>query len=167
MKIVLLGFMGSGKSTVSGFLAARYGIPRIEMDDLIVSISERASVKEIFMLDGEAAFRSLESTVAAKLSDLPEGIISTGGGVIENPKNIASLKAGRAVVIFLKARFEVLQARLSGDSSRPLFSDSAQAKHLYENRIPQYEQAAEYTVDTDGVSAAEVAEKIFALLRKK
>ena len=164
MKIVLIGFMGSGKSTAAALLAPRLGLELIEMDDLILAQSGRATIRAIFENDGEEVFRRLESAVAVELSSRDNAVISCGGGVISNPDNLRALKKGGAVVIFLSAAFETLCRRLQGDQARPLFQDRAKARQLWEARLPGYQQAADRVVATDGKTAQDVAEEIRRLI---
>jgi 3-phosphoshikimate 1-carboxyvinyltransferase len=159
MKIVLIGFMATGKSSVAPILAARLGLDVIEMDDLIVKKSGRESITEIFEIDGEAAFREFEKSVGKDLQHHDNVVISTGGGVVMD-KTIIGYLADNAVVIELSAPFKTLLKRISPDIPRPLFADVTQAKALYKLRRPLYSKYATIDVATGDKSIDEVAEEI-------
>ena len=91
-KLILIGFMGAGKSTVATHLASRFNISVVEMDELIISRSGFGSIPEIFAAKGESFFRDLESEVARTLAQQSNLIISSGGGVIGRPENMEQLK---------------------------------------------------------------------------
>jgi shikimate dehydrogenase len=138
--------MGSGKTTLAKILADALGWKAIEMDDLILKKSGRQSVAEIFEKDGESVFRKLEAQIAKELSNTNNKIISTGGGVIANAKNIANLKKnGR--IIYLKDSFENIRGRLKKDKTRPLFQDLKKAKKLFQLRQPLYAKYADKIID--------------------
>src|SRR5579885_2276130 len=99
--IVLIGFMGSGKSTIAKLLAEKLQYKAIEMDTLIIEKSGRISDTEIFDTDGEVRFRELEVHVAKELQDVTTSVISTGGGAVMNKLVIDYLKKN-GIVVFLK-----------------------------------------------------------------
>lgn len=165
MKIALIGFMGSGKSTVAKELGGRLALPVFELDEEILAASGRASVNEIFDRDGEARFREIEHEVCRALEEENALIISCGGGVIHNDENILSLKRGAGVVIYLRTRFDTVSSRLRGDAARPLFKDLSRAQALYSAREAKYVAAADVIVDTDQRTPAQVAEEIISALK--
>lgn len=159
MKIVLIGFMGSGKTSVAPRLARRLGLQAVEMDDLIV---ERAgkSIADIFADGGEAAFRDLEAKVGQELRDCDDVVISTGGGVVTNDKLMAALAAS-AVVIHLAVPFKIaLRRATSVGGNRPLLNDPAETQALYETRKPFYNKYAALHITTNDRSVDEVVEEI-------
>ncbi len=127
MRIILIGFMGAGKSSVAKALEKKLGINMIEMDDLVVKKSGRRMVKEIFSKDGEIRFRELEIQTAKELMKKEGIVISTGGGVVMNKIIIDFLKE-KGRVIFLKASFETIKKRLVNDKERPLFQNRKNAR---------------------------------------
>lgn len=160
MKIVLIGFMGSGKSTLAKILAEKLHLQMYEMDDLILSRSGRASIPEIFAVDGEAHFRKLESEMAKELGELESGVISTGGGVITHLGNIESLRRQGGRIVYLRATFETIQKRLTGDTNRPLFQDLPRARQLYGARSSVYEKCSQIIIDTDTLSTSQITKEI-------
>jgi len=161
--IVLIGFMGTGKTTVGKFLANRLKLTFTDMDDCIV---ERAgkSIPAIFADDGEPAFRKLERQVVVDLSARRSLVIATGGGVVLNPDNIRDLGA-TGLLVALTASPDVILERLRHDSGRPLLSAGdkgekirtllAARQHLYD-AIPE-------KIDTDLLTRETVAKRIMDL----
>jgi shikimate kinase len=163
MKIILIGFMGSGKTTVAKELSKRLGIGRIEMDAEVVRLSGRKDVNEIFEKDGEIKFRELEIEFAKSIRDLKEGIISTGGGVVQN-KIILDILRENAEVIYLQLSFEKITKILANDETRPLFKDREKAKKLFELRRPLYEAYADVIIDREHKYANQLADEIIKKL---
>jgi shikimate kinase len=161
--IILVGFMGTGKTVVSRVLAERLGLERIDTDDLIV---ERAgkSISDIFGQDGEPHFRDLESEVIRGLRGRHRCVISTGGGCVMRVDNMRALKEA-GMVVNLAARPEVVMRRCGGDTNRPLLqveNPLAAINELLGLRAPMY-ALAHHTVDTSDLSVDQVAEVITAL----
>lgn len=167
MKIVIIGFMGAGKSTVGRLLSSVLTLPFFEMDDVIVERSGYGSVPEIFDRAGEDRFRQLEQEVARELGKVPSGIVSTGGGAAMNPDNREALSAHRAVIIHLLASFETLQARIRSDDSRPLFRDPAAALALYHVRLRTYAEFASLTITTDAMDPEQIVSEIQDYLHRE
>lgn len=163
-KIILIGFMGAGKSTVATRLSARLGVPVREMDESIVARSKLSSIPEIFEKHGEPFFRDLESEVAESLAQERNVVVSTGGGVIGRPRNMELLRQNGGLVIYLRSSFSTVEARNAGLETRPLFKDSTKAKQLFAARVPIYEQWADITIDTDGKLPEEVCSEIASRL---
>jgi len=162
MKIVLIGFMGSGKTTVGKLLAEKLSMEHVDMDDLLVEKSGRPSINDIFTKDGELTFRELEIAVAKGLKDRQNIVLSTGGGVVMN-KIILDYLGYNGTIIFLKTSYEESDSR-ADKSTRPLFKDAVKARELYNFRLPLYERYAGVTVDTDKKTAEMVADEIATLL---
>lgn len=161
MKIVLIGFMATGKSTVAPVLAAQLGLEAVEMDDLIVQKAGGRSIADIFATGGEAAFRELETAISQDLEQRDNAVISTGGGVVMNQATMDHLAAG-ATVVELSAPFDTILSRIGSAIPRPLFKDAAEAKALYERREPLYSKYAAVHVATDNKSIDEVVAAIVA-----
>lgn len=157
-KLVLIGFMGSGKTTVAKILAKKLGLEVVEMDDLIVKESGK-SISQIFKDDGEKKFRELESQVAIDQINKENVVISTGGGIITNEDNITNLKIN-GKIIFLKTSFSEIKKRLKNIEDRPLFKNKKLAEKLFKFRQKLYEKNADLIVNTDGRSVEEVAYEI-------
>lgn len=165
MKIILIGFMASGKSAVGRMLAHLLEAPLVEMDERVVATSKRRDVKEIFTRDGEIAFRELEIQVAHSLRSVQNGIISTGGGVVMNKIIIDYLRANGAVV-FLATAFQTVLQRIGQENTRPLFTDRESLKKLYDFRLPLYRAYADVIVETDGKPVAGIAEEVIRAVSK-
>ncbi len=165
MNIVLIGYRGSGKSTVGPALAARLGWPFVDTD-LIIEQRAGKTIREIFEHDGEPAFRDLESRVIAEVSASDRHVICAGGGAVLRPGNVAAMKrAGR--VIWLTAPPETLWRRIQDDprsrDTRPNLTGMGgceEVRRLLEERIPAYRRAADLELDTAGQSIEEIIQTI-------
>lgn len=167
MKIILTGFMGSGKTSVSKALSKLLMLPILEMDDLVCHELKVNTVNDVFSRGGEALWRETEAAIAQKHTKAKNIIISTGGGVIMNKTAINFLIDEQAVVFFLHAKFCTLEKRLAHDSSRPLFAKATHAKFLYEQRYPLYVNYADHTINTEKKSIIEIAHEIASLKNEK
>ncbi|MDI6799091.1 MAG: shikimate kinase [Actinomycetota bacterium] len=155
--IILIGFMGSGKSTVGKLLAKDLKARFIDLDEEIEK-RERRSIKSIFMSDGEEAFRKLEAEMVGEASALKGRVIACGGGVVIDKNNVERLK-GSGVLIYLKADLDTLIERATRTSHRPLLEGDdpkEKARSLLETREPLYEAAADRVINTSGLSLDEV-----------
>ncbi len=160
--IVLVGFMGTGKTTVGLLLAKQTGMPLVDMDTLI---EERAGkpITEIFAQDGEPHFRELERDIARALAAQEGQIISTGGGIVLNPDNLTDYEK-KGLVVCLQAAPETILERVKNDSTRPLLAGDKPEKiiQLLETRKSLYE-AIPHQIDTNGADPKSIAAKIIAL----
>lgn len=166
--IVLIGFMGSGKSTVGRELHQRLGYPWVDTDHLIEQ-RERKSIAAIFAESGEEAFRDLETRVLEELNEpqVPRRIISTGGGVIGRAQNRALLR-GLGYVVWLHAPTSVIVERTSKNRDRPLLHTEdpvARIEALLAVRQPLYAETAHLKVDTAGLDCGELATGILESAR--
>lgn len=161
--IVLVGFMGSGKTTVGKLIAKQTGMPLIDMDSII---EDRAgmTITEIFAEKGEPHFRALERSLVQELASTAGNIISTGGGIVLNPQNIADFeKTGLVVCLLVDA--ETVLDRVRHDTTRPLLAGDKEAKilHLLETRKSLYESIS-HRIDTSGRPSPEpTAQEIIEL----
>jgi shikimate kinase len=159
--IVLIGFMGTGKSSVGRRLAHATGYLRFDTDQMIAT-ALGMSITKIFAKLGEEEFREEESTVLEKLDARQPSIIVTGGGVVLRPKNVTRLHE-LGTVVCLTANLPTLLERLARRSHRPLLETenrAATVQTLLRERQPLYEQAADFTVDTSSLSHDQVAQSI-------
>ena len=154
--IVLVGFMGAGKTTVGQLLSERLGLPFTDSDYVIEQRSGR-SVPQIFAEDGEPAFRTLEHQVIAELLDGPALVLALGGGAAEHPGTRERL-AG-AQVVYLQVGYEQAMLRVGGDQGRPLLARPDLAG-LYDRRLGVYAGVATLTVRTDGRDPGAITEDI-------
>lgn len=160
--IILVGFMGTGKTVTGRVLAERTGMDLVDMDSLIEK-QQGKTIPEIFAQDGEAAFRAMERRMVQELSKRSGLIISTGGGIVLNPENITDFeKTGLAVC--LTASPETIFQRLKNDTSRPLLSGDkkGQISALLKKRKPLYAAIA-HQIDGDLLGPEERAEAILNL----
>jgi shikimate kinase len=165
--VVLIGFMGTGKSTVGKLLAKRLGWPWVDVDQRIEE-SQKKKVVEIFDKEGEAQFRRLEKDMVRLVSAGSRQVITTGGGAVLDTGNIEALKKN-GMLIALSATPETLYQRLKDSRYRPLLKSGdlmGEIRRLLEERRPFYEKA-DATFRTDGKTAAEVAQAIAESLEKE
>lgn len=136
--IILVGFMGTGKTVTGRILAERTGMELVDMDS-VIELRQEKSIPEIFAQDGEAAFRSMERELVQELSARNGLIISTGGGIVLDPGNIADFER-TGLVVCLTASPETILKRLENDTTRPLLSGDkkTQIASLLETRKPLY-----------------------------
>lgn len=168
-KVVLIGYMGSGKSVIAKKLAGELDLKYFELDELIEQ-NENKSIKEIFETKGELYFRKLEHKLFKDILNNDDFVLSTGGGTPCYYDNHKILSNETMTSIFLKASIETLFRRLKDEkSTRPLLSelDSSEmkefiAKHLFE-RSYFYNQA-KYVVNVDDKSVEEIVSEIKQLL---
>lgn len=160
MKIILIGFMGCGKSSVAKKLAPLLNVPILEMDELVLQKTDTKSMHEVFDKGGELLLRETEIAIAQEYALASNTVISTGAGVVMNKIILDYLKKHEGKIFFLNAPFQTLAARLSGDTLRPLFKNVAQAKALYEVRQPLYLHYADQVVEVENKSAEEIAQEI-------
>lgn len=157
--IILVGMMATGKSTVGAILAEELGYELVDLDHVIIE-TEGRSIAEIFAEDGEEYFRSVETAVLKRMLESENKLISTGGGAVLAPGNTA-LMLSKGHVIALTATEEEIIARVSGDQNRPLLAGNAEerVRRIMEDRHNAY-LFAHCTVDTTGLTAAEVSQHI-------
>lgn len=164
-KIILVGFMGTGKSTVAKALAKHLRFSVRELDAIIIERSGKSSISDIFDQMGEQYFRDLESAACAEVAHERSVVISTGGGVVGRPSNMERLTAKGGIVVFLRTSFEEILARDFGLLDRPLFKNQHKARDLYEQRAPLYLMWANLTVDTDTKSVEEICTEILSAFK--
>ena len=158
--LALIGFMGTGKSTVGHLAAAHLRFELVDTDQLIEARAGR-SITTLFATEGEAAFRARERQVMAELADLTGLVISTGGGLGADPENLASLKA-HALVVCLWASAEVIWERVRHQSHRPLLQvpdPLERIRELLAAREPFY-RTADVLMNTGLRQSREVAQQV-------
>ncbi len=158
--LALIGFMGTGKSSVGRLVADQLRFTFLDTDDVLVSRAGKP-ITEIFAQEGEAAFRQKECALVQELALRTRTVIATGGGLPVNPANLASLKT-HALVMCLWASPEKIWERVRGQNHRPLLNDPnalAKLRALLEAREPFYRQA-DVLVNTEMRSLREVAHQV-------
>lgn len=164
--LMLVGFMGAGKSTVGRRLAHRLGWYFCDLDQRIEAAAG-ATIPEIFSRQGEAAFRAVErDQLATALAEAGSGhrmVIALGGGTFAQAGNVELIRQTPAMTLFLDVPFDELLLRCAQMTNRPLFRDELSFRELYVRRLPFY-QAADLTVAAGGGTPEEVVERILAAL---
>ncbi len=164
--IVLVGFMGTGKTSVAQKLAARLQMPMIDTDDIIVEDSG-TDIPDIFARYGEAHFRDLESAAVHKAANLENYVISTGGGVVLRESNLETLKRN-GIVFCLTATSEEIWRRVGGETHRPLLqapNPLGNIEQMLIERHPFYARA-DYEIPTTGLSVTAVTDKIVEIFQQ-
>jgi shikimate kinase len=167
MNIVLIGFMGTGKSTIGKLLAKQLDFQFVDVDARIEDQAGK-SITEIFQSEGEGYFRKLETEIAEKLSSEKSQVIATGGGFVLNPQNIAALKS-ESLIISLKASPLVIYERIKNEKHRPLLAVSdplARINQLLQERATQYRDA-DVIIDTEGKTPSDIVAEIGVELMKR
>ena len=160
-QIYLLGFMGSGKSTVGELLSRELRWPFIDLDT-VIEAGQGVRIREIFETSGEAFFRQLERAALSEVLKSEPVVIALGGGTFANEANIELIRETGGATIWLDCPMEILLERCSGMVTRPLFRDPESLRRLLDLRLPYY-RLAEFRVYTEGRSAQEVTEQILRL----
>jgi shikimate kinase len=159
--IFLIGFMGTGKSTIAKALQKRLDMNLVEMDARIVE-EQGMSINDIFARFGEEHFRDIESQLILTIGDEGNTIVSCGGGVVVRPQNTEYMKkSGR--VVYLKSSPETIFERVRYSTDRPILNGHMNVEYiagLMEKRRPLYEGAADITIETDGKRVEAIAEEI-------
>jgi shikimate kinase len=162
-RIILIGFMGSGKSTVGRLLAEKLGWSFVDTD-VLVETRGRADIPRIFREHGERAFREMEAAVLSSLAGRTRIVVATGGGAPAQEGN-RGFFTGNVSVFHLRVSLELARERTRANRERPLLSLGESAlRSLYESRQPIYESTGT-GVETDGRDAKEIVEDIVGKLR--
>jgi 3-dehydroquinate synthase len=154
--IVLVGFMGAGKSTVGRLLARRLGLAFVDADALVEARAGK-SIAEIFEEGDEATFRRLEADVCRQALQGDDAVVALGGGALENENTREAL--ADATVVYLKVGLEEALQRIGDDKNRPMLR-AGDVDALFAGRSNTYRRVAGLTLDTSGVSPEDVAERI-------
>ncbi len=158
--IVLVGFMGAGKTTVGRLLAAKLGLSFTDSDHEIEARAGKP-IARVFAEDGEPAFRQLEHEVIADLLAGQARVLALGGGAVGHPGTRELL--ARANVVYLRTSYAAAMARVGGDAGRPMLARPGVAD-LLARREPGYAAVATLTVDTDGRSPEDITLDILGRL---
>lgn len=160
MKIILIGYMGSGKTSVAKALNHLLKLRIVEMDELVFHKTNTKNMHEVFAKGGELLLRETEIMIAKEYALVDNIVISTGGGVVLNKIILDYLKKTNGKIFFLNASPQTIVDRLADDKKRPLFSDIEEAKSLYHFRKPLYLKYADKIVHVDKKSIEEIAQEI-------
>lgn len=170
MNIILIGFRGTGKTTIGKMLSQRLGMEFIDADEYLEG-KKGKSIKDIFSEGGEKLFREIEMQVIAELCLCNDRVIATGGGVVLREENIRQLRRC-GVIVLLEAGADTIYKRIRGDGTsqqrRPGLTDRGEyqeIEYLLEFRKPLYDKVADFVLDTTRVSPGDAANKIITFLR--
>lgn len=163
--IVLIGFMGAGKTTISDYLSAMFAMDIIEMDQVIAE-REEMSIPDIFATYGEEYFRDLETNLLIEMQSHKNTVISCGGGAALRERNVAEMKKNGRVV-FLTASPETIYERVKDSDDRPALNGRKNVKgisELMEQRREKYEASADIVINTDDKTVLQICEELIQRL---
>lgn len=163
--IVLIGFMGAGKTTVSDYLSTMFAMKVVEMDQVIAE-REGMSIPDIFATYGEEYFRNRETQLLMEMQDYKHVVISCGGGAALRKENVAEMKKNGRVVL-LTASPETIYERVKDSTDRPVLNGNKNVGYiteLMEKRREKYEAAADVVICTDGKTVLRICEELIARL---
>ena len=163
--IILIGFMGAGKTTISDYLSTMFAMNIVEMDQVIEE-REEMSIQDIFATYGEEYFRELETNLLIEMQSRKNTVISCGGGVAMRERNVAEMKKNGQVVL-LTASPETIYERVKDSNNRPVLNGRKNVQgisELMEQRREKYEAAADIVVNTDGKTVLQVCEEMIQKL---
>ncbi len=163
--IVLIGFMGAGKTTISDYLSTMFDMKIVEMDQVIAE-KEEMSIPDIFATYGEEYFRDLETKLLIEMQSQKNTVISCGGGAALREENVIEMKKNGRVVL-LTASPETVHERVKDSDDRPVLGKNKSVERiaeLMEKRREKYEAAADIVVQTDGKSILQICEELIKKL---
>lgn len=163
--IVLIGFMGAGKSTVSDYLSSAFAMDIVEMDQVIAE-QEGMSIADIFATYGEEYFRNLETSLLGELQTRENTVISCGGGAVLREKNVEQMKKSGRVVL-LTASPSTVYERVKDSGDRPILNGHNNIEYiadLMEKRRGKYEEAADVVIHTDDKTVVQICEELVTKL---
>ena len=166
MNIVLMGYRGTGKSSVGRLLAARLGRELVSIDAEIVKRAQR-SIPEIVAQEGWEYFRDLESDICRELASRDQLVIDAGGGAILRAQNVEALKKN-STVFWLTASVETIVKRIGGDNQRPSLTGTKsfveEIQDVLRERTPKYQAVADHSIATDDRSINQLVETLLTLV---
>ncbi len=172
MNIILIGFRGTGKSTVGKLLSKRLEMDFVDSDKSVES-STAKTIKRIFDEEGEDGFRKIEASIIEELCKMDNQIIATGGGAVLRDDNTRNLR-NNGFLILLEATPEIIHGRIAQDEKtaqqRPSLTDKKpfeEIKHMMEQREDAYKNAADYTINTSHVPCEDIVDEIVTEVNKK
>ncbi len=167
MNLVIIGFMGTGKSKIGRMLALKLGYDLIDTD-LLIEADCGKKITQIFQEEGEAFFRRLENNLAGELGQSDRKVIATGGGWVLNPENLR-LSRINGFIISLNARPEIIYERIKAEAHRPLLADAdplSEINRILKQREKLYRDA-DLVVDTSRKAPGQIVEEIINELTRR
>lgn len=169
MNLVLIGYRGTGKSSVGAEMSELLSWPVISTDELICEKAGN-TIPEIVKAYGWDYFRDLETSVIMDVTKKANQIIDTGGGAILRPQNLDALKKN-GLLVWLKASVKTIQARIFDNNERPSLTKEKsfidEVEEVLKDRIPIYSEAADLEIDTDDRAVDEICSSIIAFLKER
>ena len=166
MNVVLIGYRGTGKSTVGRIVAARLGRVLVSTDAEIVKVAGQR-IPEIVEKHGWGYFRDLETKICQELAGRDGIVIDTGGGAILRSQNVEGMKR-TGKLFWLTASVETIAKRIGSDTQRPSLTGTKsfvdEIQEVLRERTPKYQAAADYVIETEGKSLPQVADEILGRL---
>ena len=166
--IFLIGYMGTGKSTVATYLSQEHDLGVMEMDEMIVQ-REGMSIPDIFKNHSEEYFREVETKILKEICMMTNNIVSCGGGVVLRSENVEEMKKSGTIVL-LSASPETILERVKEDTSRPLLNGNKNVtfiSEMLEKRRLKYEAAADIVVQTDDKQVSDICKEIFDKIERR
>ena len=162
-RVYLVGFMGSGKSTVGRLVADRLGWEFVDLDETIEADVGR-SVQEIFSESGERRFREIESDALRRVQEGSPCVVACGGGTYVDSKNRDFIDQS-GIAVYLEASLEIIMERVDVDGTRPLFSTPERTAELYQERLHTYRMAG-IEIVTDHLTPEQIADGVIRAVRE-
>lgn len=165
--IFLIGYMGTGKSSVAAYMAETYAMEVLEMDEMLVR-QEGMSISDIFANMGEEYFRDKETRLLKEICLQENKVVSCGGGVVLRKQNVEEMRKGGRIVL-LSAQPETILERVKDDNSRPLLAGNKTVdfiSEMMEKRRERYEEAADVVIQTDYKSIVDICEEMIEKIKK-
>nr|WP_294489786.1 shikimate kinase [uncultured Anaerosporobacter sp.] len=163
--IMLIGFMGTGKSTVSSYLSKWLDMKEVDLDAMIAT-NAKMSIPELFEQYGEAYFRDLETKALLEVQEREQLIVSCGGGIVLRDENVNAMKEHGKIVL-LTATPETIYERVKDNKSRPILNGNMNVEYiamLMEKRRERYLHCADIIIDTDNKSVKQISEEMIQKL---
>lgn len=168
MNLILIGYRGTGKTSVAKILAEKFHAKLISTDELIVK-KAGMSIPEIVEKHGWEYFRDIESEVIKEISNEDDCVIDAGGGVVLREVNIKNLKTNSKIIL-LKADVKTIAERIKDDTERPSLtgnkSSVEEIEEVLEDRKEKYHKAADFEIDTSKLTVEQVVKKVIDYLKK-
>ena len=163
--VFIIGFMGSGKTSVAKKIALKTALSWVDLDMRITALKHK-SIPEIFDDFGEVGFRNMETNAIKSLAIEPPSVVSCGGGIVLRRENIDLMKKD-GIIIYLDVDFDESVSRISRLDTRPLLKDIDKAKELYLARKPIYKDASDVTIKACNSNVYNVACRCISFLKKE